>query len=60
MAKNCIKSVGNLELLIVTLNIASIILAFVVLAVLARFDGISLWKLLRREELLVALGTCLR
>jgi aerobic C4-dicarboxylate transport protein len=59
IAKNGIKSIGNLGLLIVTFYVASIFFVFVVLAILARFHGFSLWKLLRyiREELLVVLGT---
>jgi len=59
IAKNGIKSIGNLGLLILTFYIASIFFVFVVLALLARLHGFSLWKLLRyiREELLVVLGT---
>ena len=59
IAKNGIKSIGNLGLLILTFYVASIFFVFVVLALLARLHGFSLWKLLRyiREELLVVLGT---
>ncbi|QEL26199.1 cation:dicarboxylase symporter family transporter [Bosea sp. F3-2] len=59
VAKNGIKSIGNLGLLIATFYVASIFFVFVVLALLARFHGFSLIKLLRyiREELLVVLGT---
>jgi Na+/H+-dicarboxylate symporter len=59
IAKNGIKSIGNLGLLIVTFYLASMFFVFVILAALAKFHGFSLWKLLRyiREELLVVLGT---
>ena len=59
IAKNGIKSIGNLGLLILTFYVASLFFVFVVLALLARLHGFSLWKLLRyiREELLVVLGT---
>lgn len=59
VAKNGIKSIGNLGMLIATFYLASIFFVFVVLFLLARFHGFSLIKLLRyiREELLVVLGT---
>jgi aerobic C4-dicarboxylate transport protein len=59
IAKNGIKSIGNLGLLILTFYVASLFFVFVVLALLARLHGFSVWKLLRyiREELLVVLGT---
>ena len=59
IAKNGIKSIGNLGLLILTFYVASLFFVFVVLALLARLHGFSLLKLLRyiREELLVVLGT---
>lgn len=59
VAKNGIKTIGNLGLLIATLYVACLLFVFVVLWALARVHGFSLWKLLRyfREELLVVLGT---
>ncbi len=59
VAKNGIKTIGNLGLLIATLYVACLVFVFVVLWALARVHGFSLWKLLRyfREELLVVLGT---
>jgi Na+/H+-dicarboxylate symporter len=59
IATQGIKSIGNLGLLIVTFYVASMFFVFVILAVLARVHGFSLFKLLRyiREELLVVLGT---
>ena len=54
-----IKSIGSLGLLITTFYIACLFFVFVVLGVLARLHGFSLWKLLRyiREELLIVLAT---
>lgn len=59
VAKNGLKAVGNLGLLIGTFYAASLFFVFVVLWLLARIHGFSLLKLLRyiREELLVVLGT---
>ena len=59
VAKNGIRTIGNLGLLIATLYVACAFFVFVVLWGLARFHGFSLWKLLRyiREELLIVLGT---
>jgi len=59
VARNGIKSIGNLGMLIATFYLASIFFVFVVLFLLARFHGFSIIKLLRyiREELLVVLGT---
>ena len=59
VAKNGIKSIGNLGFLIGTFYAASAFFVFVVLWTLARIHGFSLFKLLRyiREELLVVLGT---
>jgi Na+/H+-dicarboxylate symporter len=54
-----LKSIGSLGLLILTFYIACGIFVVVVLGVLGRIHGLSLWRLLRyfREELLVVLGT---
>jgi aerobic C4-dicarboxylate transport protein len=54
-----IKSIGSLGLLITTFYVACIFFVAVVLGVLARLHGFSLWKLMRyiKEELLVVLGT---
>ena len=54
-----IKSIGSLGLLIATFYVACIFFVVVVLGLLARMHGFSLWQLLRyiREELLVVLGT---
>lgn len=59
VAKNGLKAIGNLGMLIGTFYVASLFFVFVVLWVLARIHGFSLLKLLRyiREELLVVLGT---
>lgn len=59
IAKNGIASIGNLGLLILTFYVASIFFVFVILGLLARLHGFSIFKLLRyiREELLVVLGT---
>jgi Na+/H+-dicarboxylate symporter len=53
------KSLGSLGLLLATLYIACGFFIIVVLGLLARAHGFSLWKLLRylREELLIVLGT---
>jgi len=54
-----IKSIGSLGLLISTFYVACAFFVVVVLGLLARMHGFSLFKLLRyiREELLVVLGT---
>jgi Na+/H+-dicarboxylate symporter len=59
VAKNGIKTIGNLGLLIATLYVACGFFVFVVLWLLARLHGFSLFRLLRyiREELLIVLGT---
>ncbi|WGD54643.1 cation:dicarboxylase symporter family transporter [Bradyrhizobium sp. CB1650] len=59
VAKNGIRTVGNLGLLILTFYVACGVFVFGVLWLLARINGFSLLKLLRyvREELLVVLGT---
>ena len=59
VAKNGIKTIGNLGMLIATLYVACGFFVFVVLGLLARLHGFSLLKLIRyiREELLVVLGT---
>jgi Na+/H+-dicarboxylate symporter len=59
VGKYGIKSIGSLGLLIATFYLACGIFVVVVLGVLARTHGLSLWRLLRyfREELLVVLGT---
>jgi aerobic C4-dicarboxylate transport protein len=59
VGKYGIKSIGSLGLLIATFYLACALFVVVVLGVLARTHGLSLWRLLRyfREELLVVLGT---
>jgi Na+/H+-dicarboxylate symporter len=59
VGKYGIKSIGSLGLLIATFYIACGVFVIVVLGILARMHGLSLWRLLRyfREELLVVLGT---
>jgi Na+/H+-dicarboxylate symporter len=59
VGKYGIKSIGSLGLLIATFYLACAVFVIVVLGVLARTHGLSLWRLLRyfREELLVVLGT---
>jgi Na+/H+-dicarboxylate symporter len=59
VGKYGIKSIGSLGLLIATFYLACGVFVIVVLGVLARTHGLSLWRLLRyfREELLVVLGT---
>jgi aerobic C4-dicarboxylate transport protein len=59
VAKNGLKAIGNLGMLIGTFYVASLFFVFVVLWALARIHGFGLLKLLRyiREELLVVLGT---
>jgi aerobic C4-dicarboxylate transport protein len=54
-----IKSIGSLGMLVATFYAACVFFVAVVLGVLARMHGFSLWKLLRyvREELLIVLGT---
>ena len=54
-----IKSIGSLGLLIATFYVACGFFVVVVLGLLARLHGFSLWKVLRyfREELLIVLGT---
>ena len=59
VGKYGIKSIGSLGLLIGTFYVACTFFVVVVLGLLSRAHGFSLWKLLRyiREELLVVLGT---
>jgi aerobic C4-dicarboxylate transport protein len=59
VGKYGVKSIGSLGLLIATFYIACAVFVIVVLGILARTHGLSLWRLLRyfREELLVVLGT---
>ncbi|MDQ1629546.1 MAG: aerobic C4-dicarboxylate transport protein, partial [Actinomycetota bacterium] len=59
VGKYGVKSIGSLGLLIVTFYVACGFFVVVVLGILARTHGFSLWRLLRyfREELLVVLGT---
>jgi aerobic C4-dicarboxylate transport protein len=54
-----VKSISSLGLLIGTFYLACIVFVVVVLGVLARTHGLSLWRVLRyfREELLIVLGT---
>ena len=54
-----LKSIGSLGWLMLTFYIACSFFVFVVLGLLARMHGFSLWKLLRyiREEVLIVLGT---
>jgi Na+/H+-dicarboxylate symporter len=54
-----IRSIGSLGLLILTFYIACSVFVVVVLGILARLNGFSLWKMIRyfREELLIVLGT---
>src|SRR6478609_887456 len=54
-----IKSIGSLGMLIATFYIACSFFVVVVLGLLARFHGFSMWKLFRyiREELLIVLAT---
>jgi len=59
VGKYGIQSIGSLGMLIATFYAAGLVFVFVVLGLLARMHGFSLWKLLRytREELLIVLGT---
>jgi aerobic C4-dicarboxylate transport protein len=59
VGKYGVKSIGSLGLLIATFYIACAVFVIVVLGILARTHGLSLWRLLRyfREELLIVLGT---
>ena len=59
IGKYGIGSVANLALLILTFYITAALFVFVVLGLVARYNGFSLWKLLKyiREELLLVLGT---
>jgi len=59
VGKYGLKSIGSLGLLIGTFYLACIVFVVVVLGVLARTNGLSLWRILRyvREELLIVLGT---
>lgn len=54
-----LKSIGSLGFLMLTFYVACGFFVFVVLGLLARAHGFSLWKLLRyiREEILIVLGT---
>ena len=59
IGKYGIGSVKNLALLIATFYLTAFLFVFIVLGLVARYNGFSLWKLLRyiREELLLVLGT---
>ena len=59
IGKYGIGSVKNLAFLILTFYITAGLFIFVVLGLVARYNGFSLWKLLKyiREELLLVLGT---
>jgi aerobic C4-dicarboxylate transport protein len=59
VAQSGLRTIGSLGLLIVSLYVASIVFVAVILGVLCRLHGFSLWRLLRyfREEFLVVLGT---
>jgi Na+/H+-dicarboxylate symporter len=59
VGKYGVESIGSLGLLIGTFYLACIVFVVVVLGVLARTHGLSLWRILRyvREELLIVLGT---
>ena len=52
-------SIVSLAMLLVTFYITSFLFVFVVLGAVARYNGFSLWKLLKyiKEELLLVLGT---
>ena len=54
-----VRSIGSLGLLILTFYIACSVFVVVVLGLLARLNGFSLWKTIRyfKEELLIVLGT---
>ncbi len=59
IGKYGIGSVKNLAFLIATFYLTAALFVFIVLGLVARYNGFSLWKLLRyiREELLLVLGT---
>ncbi|MCL8381575.1 dicarboxylate/amino acid:cation symporter [Xanthobacter aminoxidans] len=59
IGKYGIGSVKNLAFLIFTFYLTAALFVFIVLGLVARYNGFSLWKLLRyiREELLLVLGT---
>jgi aerobic C4-dicarboxylate transport protein len=59
VGKYGIESIGSLGLLILTFYVACVFFVAVILGILARIHGFSLWKVLRyfREELLIVLGT---
>ncbi len=59
VARYGLGSITSLGLLVATLYAACLVFVAVVLGLLARLHGFSLWKLLRytREELLIVLGT---
>jgi aerobic C4-dicarboxylate transport protein len=59
VGKYGIKSIGSLGMLIATFYIACIFFVVVILGLIARMHGFSLWKVLRyiREELLIVLAT---
>ncbi|MFG1373571.1 dicarboxylate/amino acid:cation symporter [Xanthobacter oligotrophicus] len=59
IGKYGIGSVASLAMLLVTFYITAALFVFVVLGLVARYNGFSLWKLLKyiREELLLVLGT---
>ena len=59
IGKYGIGSVASLAMLLITFYITAALFVFVVLGLVARYNGFSLWKLLKyiREELLLVLGT---
>ncbi len=59
IGKYGIQAIGSLGFLMATFYVACGFFVFVVLGLLARMHGFSLWKLLRyiREEVLIVLGT---
>lgn len=59
IGKYGVQSISSLGMLIVTFYAACLFFVFVVLGVLARLHGFSLWKMVRyfKEELIVVLGT---
>lgn len=54
-----IRSIVNLAMLVGTFYVTSAIFVFVVLGLVARYNGFSIWRLIRylKEELLLVLGT---
>jgi len=59
IGKHGVGSLANLAALLATFYITSALFVFVVLGAVARYNGFSLWRLLRylRAELLLVLGT---